>query len=55
MKPGYLVIAIIAAACGWYGAILLRHPAGVTATHDAAEGRRVLLYQSPMHPWVKSD
>ena len=55
MKPAYLVIATIAAACGWYGAILLRYPAGVPATHEAAGGRRILLYQSPMHPWVKSD
>ena len=55
MKAAYLVIATIAAACGWYGAVLLRHPAHVPATHEGEEGRRILLYQSPMHPWVKSD
>ena len=55
MKPAYLVIATIAAACGWFGATLLRHPAHVPATHEGGEGRRILLYQSPMHPWVKSD
>ena len=55
MKPAYLVIAAIAAACGWFGATLLRHPAHVPATHEDGEGRRILLYQSPMHPWVKSD
>ena len=55
MKPAYLVIATIAAACGWYGAVLLRHPAHVPATHEGGEGRRILFYQSPMHPWVKSD
>ena len=54
MKPAYLVIATIAAACGWYGAILLRHPAGVPATHEGGEGRMMLLYQCPMHPWVKA-
>ena len=55
MKPAYLVIATIAAACGWYCAVLLRHPAHVPATHEGGEGRRILFYQSPMHPWVKSD
>ena len=40
-----------AAAGGWFAA---RHlPAKPDAT--ASAGRRVLFYQSPMHPWIKSD
>ena len=49
MKPTHLVIAIIAAAGGWYAARF-------SAAHSEAPGaRKILLYQSPMHPWVKSD
>ena len=51
MKPAHLAIIALAAAGGWY-ASRLWPPAP-----DAATGgkRKILLYQSPMHPWVKSD
>jgi Cu(I)/Ag(I) efflux system membrane fusion protein len=55
MKPAYFLVAAIAAACGWYGALHFRHPSGAPSKDEAADGRRILLYQSPMHPWVKSD
>ena len=47
-----LIIALAAAAAGgWFAARAL--PAKPDATVSA--GRRVLFYQSPMHPWIKSD
>ena len=49
MKPAHLIIAAVAAACGWFGAIAFRSAPVVVA------GEKVLYYQSPMHPWVKSD
>jgi Cu(I)/Ag(I) efflux system membrane fusion protein len=55
MKPAYFLTAAIAAACGWYGALHFRNWADAHANDGSAEGRRILLYQSPMHPWVKSD
>ncbi len=55
MKPAYLLIAAIAAAGGWLGAILLWHPASDSLKTSAVGARRILLYQSPMPPWVKSD
>ncbi|MFM7103172.1 MAG: efflux RND transporter periplasmic adaptor subunit [Verrucomicrobiota bacterium] len=52
-----LALALAAGSAGWFlhG---LRHPG---AAHDhgpggtAPETRRVRFYQSPMHPWIKSD
>jgi Cu(I)/Ag(I) efflux system membrane fusion protein len=55
MKPAYFLVAAIAAACGWYGALHFRHAPGAPSKDEAADSRRILLYQSPMHPWVKSD
>ena len=54
MRPSHFIIAAIAAIAatgGWYAARLSpsRH------AEDAAQGRKILFYQSPMHPWVKSD
>lgn len=46
------IVALVAAAGGgWYAA---RH---LPAKHDSASSseRRILFYQSPMHPWIKSD
>lgn len=46
------ILALAAAAAGgWFAARAL--PAKPDAT--ASGGRRVLFYQSPMHPWIKSD
>ncbi len=55
MKPAYFLVAAVAAACGWYGALHFRNPSDAHSKDEAAEGRKILLYQSPMHPWVKSD
>lgn len=46
----FLLIAAIAAGGGWFAA---KHwPA---KKPGAADGREILYYQSPMHPWIKSD
>src|SRR3954463_14135818 len=55
MKSGNLialiVVGVMAGAGGWY---LGKRPSG---TEKAAQsiGRKILYYQSPMHPWIKSD
>ena len=49
MKFVGFVIITIAAACGWFGATMAHR------TTTAPAGRKVLFFQSPMHPWVKSD
>ena len=51
MKLTQLVVIAFAVAGGWCGAVLFRQPVANTA----ADARKTLLYQSPMHPWVKSD
>lgn len=48
MKPTHLALAALAAAAGWYASRLW------PASHEPT-ARKILLYQSPMHPWVKSD
>jgi Cu(I)/Ag(I) efflux system membrane fusion protein len=51
VKRTLLIIGILAAAGGWYAAVHYG-----TASKQAAEnGRKVLFYQSPMHPWVRSE
>jgi multidrug efflux pump subunit AcrA (membrane-fusion protein) len=48
-----LFVAVASAAATWFAA---RHQAAPAATVPAAaNGRKVLYYQSPMHPWIKSD
>ncbi len=50
MKLRIFLIATLAAAGGWFAA------QQTGRLHPVALGeRRVLYYQSPMHPWVKSD
>ena len=51
MKIAPFVIAAAAAVCGWYGATAFHRQTG----QPAGESRRLLYFQSPMHPWVKSD
>ena len=50
----YLLVAAFAASAGW---VLARRDHA--ASHAAASGstgeRKVKFYQSPMHPWIKSD
>lgn len=45
-----LVIVALAAAGGWFAA---KHWPEKKST--AADGREIRYYQSPMHPWIKSD
>jgi multidrug efflux pump subunit AcrA (membrane-fusion protein) len=56
MKPKTLLLVVFvaaASAAAWFAA---RHePAPTAATTAVANGRKVLYYQSPMHPWIKSD
>ena len=51
MKPVHLAVIAIAAAGGWFAARLSDHSHRRSETGE----RKILLYQSPMHPWVKSD
>lgn len=43
-----IIVAAIAAGGGWYAA---RH----TGSPPVKANRKILYYQSPMHPWIKSD
>ena len=55
MKAKVLLLVVLAAAGGsgatWF---YLQHQPMMPAT-TAAAGRKVLFYQSAMHPWIKSD
>jgi Cu(I)/Ag(I) efflux system membrane fusion protein len=44
------VVAALSAGATWY---IMRH--SPTASAPGAGGRKVLYYQSSMHPWIKSD
>ncbi len=44
-----LLVAVVAAGGGWYAA----HHGLASAKSQRA--RKILYYQSPMHPWIKSD
>lgn len=47
-----ILVAVLAAAGGWFfGRLSHDHPAGPSPSSE----RKVLYYQSPMHPWVKSE
>ena len=48
----HLLIAAIAAGTTWY---LLSQKAGHSAPQPEVGARKLLYYQSPMHPWVKSE
>jgi multidrug efflux pump subunit AcrA (membrane-fusion protein) len=57
MKPKILLLVLFVAAASatatWFVA---RHVSAPTAAASAAAaGRKILYYQSPMHPWIKSD
>lgn len=53
MKPLLIVVAIAAAlAGGWY---LGRQQSAPATGSTTSTERKVLFYQSPMHPWIKSD
>ncbi|MCE9608727.1 MAG: efflux RND transporter periplasmic adaptor subunit [Chthoniobacter sp.] len=46
-----IAIAVVAAATGWH----LGSQRAAQAATSLAGQRKVLFYQSPMHPWIKSD
>src|SRR5687767_11283633 len=45
-----LIVAAVAAAGGWYAA-----QRGAGPKSKTEQARKILYYQSPMHPWIKSD
>src|SRR3954467_6713021 len=55
MKPRIIllvfVVAALAGAGGWFAAKQSPTPQAASSK----DGRKVLFYQSPMHPWIKSD
>jgi membrane fusion protein, copper/silver efflux system len=55
MKKLLLLLVIAGAAAGgwWFGRQSHSHDNG--AVNSTAADRRVLFYQSPMHPWIKAD
>jgi Cu(I)/Ag(I) efflux system membrane fusion protein len=48
-----LAVALVSAALGWFAAPRAARPAPATSTLHAQ--RKLLYYQSAMHPWIKSD
>lgn len=57
MKVKLALLLLLVAACSagltWY---LTKHgPTGESPAPSGTSGRRVLYYQSAMHPWIKSD
>ena len=52
----FVATAVLAAAGGWFAANHFRgaHNHAPAAKSDST-GRKVLYFQSSMHPWVKAD
>ncbi|MDB6139012.1 MAG: hypothetical protein JWO94_2084 [Verrucomicrobiaceae bacterium] len=50
-----LPIAALSMMVGWIGALSMRSSMSSPLRADAEGTRKILFYQSPMHPWVKSD
>ena len=48
-----LFVAVASAAATWFA--MRQHPASPSSAPVTDAGRKVLYYQSPMHPWIKSD
>src|ERR1043165_6913027 len=46
-----IIVAALAGAGGWFAAKQSPPP----VANSSSNGRKVLFYQSPMHPWIKSD
>jgi len=59
MKPVHfvllLVVAALAGAGGWFASRQFSGPHAGASDASASRGRKVLYYQSAMHPWIKSD
>jgi hypothetical protein len=57
MKPKTLLLVLLVAAASatavWFA--VRRQPAPAAAAPAAVAGRKILYYQSAMHPWIKSD
>jgi hypothetical protein len=53
MKRAILFFALIAGLAGGALWLVEHHSPAPPAT--SSEGRKILYYQSPMHPWIKSD
>ncbi len=51
--PFLVLIAVLAGAGGWFAA---KHPTATPPGPIAVDtARKIKFYQSPMHPWIKSD
>ena len=50
MKLAILIIGALGVAVGWYAGHY-----DISVKRGAEGARKILFYQSPMHPWVKSD
>jgi membrane fusion protein, copper/silver efflux system len=50
-----LLLVVVAAVAGFGGWYLARRPGGTPGIGTASAERKVAFYQSPMHPWIKSD
>ncbi len=50
MKLAPIAVVVLAAATGWFASRWSQSPRA-----DGAKEGKILCYQSPMHPWVKSD
>jgi len=51
--PFLVLIAALAGAIGWFAG---KSPPAMPADHATANtARKIKFYQSPMHPWIKSD
>lgn len=57
MKPASLFIVILAIAGAAAGGYFYGHQpkSEAASATTGSNGRKVLFYQSPMHPWIKSD
>lgn len=50
-----ILVAVIAAAGGWFAARQFTTTTPASGATEGAGARKVLFYQSAMHPWIKSD
>lgn len=50
-----LPVAAISLVVGWFAALSLGHSNPMGQNLGGEGARKILFYQSPMHPWVKSD
>ncbi len=56
MKPiSFILVVIAIGAAAFGGYYFAKHQHGGHAGSDQSSGRKILFYQSSMHPWIKSD